>query len=117
MRCPYKVSVCKAGFDFIISQVYINCTEYLPISGVFGDGDGDDDGDDGDGDGDGDGDDDGDDNGDDDDDGDGDGDGDGDDNDNVDDGSGGRVVDVAEGATSSVSKYSARNPRSGENDE
>ena len=30
---------------------------------------------------------------------------------------GGRVVDVAEGATSSVSKYSARNPRSGENDE
>ena len=97
------MSVRKAGFDFIISQVYINCTEYLPISGVFGDGDGDDDGDD-DGDGD------------DDDDGDGDGDGDGDDNDNVDDGSGGRVVDVAEGATSSVSKYSARNPRSGEND-
>ena len=97
MRCPYKVSVCKAGFDFIISQVYFNCTEYLPISGVFGDGDGDDDGDD---------------------DGtDGDGDGDGDDKDIVDDESGGRVVDVAEGATSSVSKYSARNPRSGENDE
>ena len=80
----------------------MNCTEYLPISGVFGDGDGDDDGDD-------DSDDDGDD--------DGDGDGDADDNDNADDGSGGCVVDVAEGATSSVSKYSARNPRSGENDE
>ena len=92
------MSVRKAGFDFIISQVSINCTEYLPISGVFGDGDGDDDGDD-------------------DDDGDGDGDGDGDDNDNVDDESGGCVVDVAEDATSSVSKYSARNPRSGENDE
>ena len=80
----------------------MNCTEYLPISGVFGDGDGDDDGDD-----------------DSDDDGgdDGDGDGDGDDNDIVDDESGGCVVGVAEGATSSVSKYSARNPRSGENDE
>ena len=98
------MSVRKVGFDFIISQVYINCTEYLPISGVFGDGDGDDDGDDNGAD-------------DDDDDGDGDGDGDGDDNDNVDDGSGGCAVDVAEGATSSVSKYSARNPRSGENDE
>ena len=104
------------GLTSLVSQVYINCTEYLPISGVFGDGDGDDDGDDnGDDDDDGDGDDDGDD--DDDDDGDGDGDGDGDDNDNVDDGSCGCAVDVAEGATSSVSKYSARNPRSGENDE
>ena len=99
------MSVRKAGFDCVISQVYINCTEYLPISGVFGDGDGDDDGDD-------DSDDDGDDDGT-----DGDGDGDGDDKDIVDDESGGRVVDVAEGATSSVSKYSARNPRSGENDE
>ena len=99
------MSVRKAGFDCIISQVYINCTEYLPISGVFGDGDGDDDGDD-------DSDDDGDDDGT-----DGDGDGDGDDKDIVDDESGGRVVDVDEGATSSVSKYSARNPRSGENDE
>lgn len=82
----------------------------LTISGVFGDGDGDDDGDD-------DSDDDGDDDGDGDGGDDGDGDGDGDDNDNADDGSGGCVVDVAEGATSSVSKYSARNPRSGENDE
>ena len=72
---------------------------YSPISGVFGDGDGDDDGDD-----------DSDDAGD--DDGDGDGDGDGDDNDNVDDESGGCVIDVAEDATSSVSKYSVSNPRS-----
>ena len=85
------------GFDCIISQVYINYTEYLPIAGVFGDGDGDDDGD-SDGDGDGDCDDD-------------------DDNDCDGDGSGGCVVEVGEGATSSVSKYSARNPRSGEKDE